>query len=209
MYRTCIVCTYCQLKDFVRTYFSQIHTIKMHIKFWQHLCNVYVCKDLKNLTPWRDSNPGSFVLEADVITTIPRRHCTTHLCSVHDIIFLGQYCDSCADFCKNNNCGHHTNPRSLQKKSWPKKGHTWSTSNQPKYTHRYNASVKKTEYTALFIIPKMCFVSYYENHASLPTNRWGTLVKYKCMDRAQAGWPDKFVKNWPKMYIAEPICCRN
>jgi hypothetical protein len=27
----------------------------------------------KNFTPWRDSNPGSSVLEVDTITTMPRR----------------------------------------------------------------------------------------------------------------------------------------
>jgi hypothetical protein len=30
-------------------------------------------KYLKNLAPWRDSNPGSFVLEANAMTTMPRR----------------------------------------------------------------------------------------------------------------------------------------
>jgi hypothetical protein len=32
-------------------------------------------KFLKNLTPWRDSNPGSSVLYADAMTTMPRRQC--------------------------------------------------------------------------------------------------------------------------------------
>jgi hypothetical protein len=32
-----------------------------------------VRKFLKNLTPWRDSNPGTSVLLADAITAMPRR----------------------------------------------------------------------------------------------------------------------------------------
>jgi hypothetical protein len=50
--------------------FSQIHAMTMHIKFWQQHCNVY---RQKNLITWRDSNPGSSVLEADAMTTMPRR----------------------------------------------------------------------------------------------------------------------------------------
>jgi hypothetical protein len=42
----------------------------MQIKFWQQLWNE---KRTKNLTPWRDSNPGSTVLEAEAMTTMPRR----------------------------------------------------------------------------------------------------------------------------------------
>jgi hypothetical protein len=42
----------------------------MHIKLWQQHWNVSIPK---YLTPWRDSNPGSCVLQADAMTTIPRR----------------------------------------------------------------------------------------------------------------------------------------
>jgi hypothetical protein len=50
------------------------HTTTMHIKFWQQHCNVL---RPKNLTPWRDSNPGSSVLEADAMTTMYIYHATT------------------------------------------------------------------------------------------------------------------------------------
>jgi hypothetical protein len=39
--------------------FSQVHTMTTHYKLWQQHCNVLVPK---NLTPRRDSNPGSSVL---------------------------------------------------------------------------------------------------------------------------------------------------
>jgi hypothetical protein len=54
---------------FSRILFSQIHTMKMQIKFLQQHCNAL---RPKNLTPWRDSNSGSS-LEADAMTTMPRR----------------------------------------------------------------------------------------------------------------------------------------
>jgi hypothetical protein len=50
--------------------FSQMHTMTRHIKFWQRHCAV---QRPKNLTPWRDSNPGSFALEADAMTSMSRR----------------------------------------------------------------------------------------------------------------------------------------
>jgi hypothetical protein len=53
-------------KYFSSVYFSQIHTMAMHIKFWQQHCNV---QRPKHLTPWRDSNQVSSVLEADAMTT--------------------------------------------------------------------------------------------------------------------------------------------
>jgi starvation-inducible outer membrane lipoprotein len=50
--------TFVSLKTFLilSIYFSQVHTMAMHIKLWHLHCNVQI---LKNLTPWRDSNPGS------------------------------------------------------------------------------------------------------------------------------------------------------
>jgi hypothetical protein len=44
---------------FLSSYVSQIHTMAMQIKLLQQNCNVLI---RKNLTPWRDSNPGSSVL---------------------------------------------------------------------------------------------------------------------------------------------------
>jgi hypothetical protein len=43
----------------------------MHVKFRQQHCNVLIPK---KLTPWRDSNPGYSVLEAEAMTTMQRRH---------------------------------------------------------------------------------------------------------------------------------------
>jgi hypothetical protein len=48
-----------------------MHTIAMLTMFLQQQCNV---KRPKNLTPGRDSNQGFSVLEADAMTTLPRRH---------------------------------------------------------------------------------------------------------------------------------------
>jgi hypothetical protein len=45
---------------------------------------------LKNITPWRESNPGSSVLQADAMTTIPRRHLLCNLLHknlLHNIFF--------------------------------------------------------------------------------------------------------------------------
>jgi hypothetical protein len=42
----------------------------MHIKIGKQHCNVL---KPKNLTPWLDSNLESSVLEADAMTTMPRR----------------------------------------------------------------------------------------------------------------------------------------
>jgi hypothetical protein len=50
-----------------RLCFSNIHS---DIKFWQKHCNV---KTPTNLTPWWDSSPGSYALEANAMTTMPRR----------------------------------------------------------------------------------------------------------------------------------------
>jgi hypothetical protein len=52
--------------------FSQkyIHTMIMHIKF---LTTSLLCIKTYNLTPWQDSNPVSSLLEADAMTTMPRR----------------------------------------------------------------------------------------------------------------------------------------
>jgi hypothetical protein len=58
-------------KFFLKRLFSQIHTITMQSEFSLQHCNVY--KDTKNLTPSRDSNPGSSVLGEDAMTTMPRR----------------------------------------------------------------------------------------------------------------------------------------
>jgi hypothetical protein len=41
----------------------------MHVKFDN---STAIYKYLKNLTPWRDSKPGSSVLWADAMTTMPR-----------------------------------------------------------------------------------------------------------------------------------------
>jgi hypothetical protein len=38
-----------------------------------HINNIHVTTAPKNLTPWRDSNPGSSVLEAGAMTTMPSR----------------------------------------------------------------------------------------------------------------------------------------
>jgi hypothetical protein len=46
----------CFNKYLFDVYFTQIHTMTMHIKFWRQPCNVL---RPKNLTPLRDSNPGS------------------------------------------------------------------------------------------------------------------------------------------------------
>jgi hypothetical protein len=45
--------------------------MNMPMKFLQQHCNVL---KPKNLTPWRDSNSGSSVLEADAMTAMLRRH---------------------------------------------------------------------------------------------------------------------------------------
>jgi hypothetical protein len=42
----------------------------MHLSFDN---STAMYQDLKNLTPWRESNPGSSVMEADAMTTMPRR----------------------------------------------------------------------------------------------------------------------------------------
>jgi hypothetical protein len=43
----------------------------MHFKFWQQLCNTF---KPKTSLPGGESNPGASVLEADLMTTLPRRH---------------------------------------------------------------------------------------------------------------------------------------
>jgi hypothetical protein len=62
--------TGCSAASTWKIYFSQKHTMTMHIKFWQQHSNV---SRPKNLTPWRDSNLGSSGLEADAMTTMSRR----------------------------------------------------------------------------------------------------------------------------------------
>jgi hypothetical protein len=51
--------------------FLLFNTQTMHIKsfYTQQHCYVF----LKNLIPWRDSNPGLLVPEADTMSTAPRR----------------------------------------------------------------------------------------------------------------------------------------
>jgi hypothetical protein len=53
--------------------FSQIHTMTMHI--WYMYMYIYICMcKPKTLSPGDDLNRGSPVLEADAMTTQPRRH---------------------------------------------------------------------------------------------------------------------------------------
>jgi hypothetical protein len=58
-----IFCTICVISPF--------KTQTMHIKSFYTQQHCYV--SLKNLIPWRDSNPGLLVPGADVMSTAPRR----------------------------------------------------------------------------------------------------------------------------------------
>jgi hypothetical protein len=71
----CTLALYYSTIFFGRIYFSQIQ-MTMHTKFWRQHCNV---KRPINPTPLWDSNPGSSVLEADSMTTMPRRRQATIL----------------------------------------------------------------------------------------------------------------------------------
>jgi hypothetical protein len=57
-YKTCIFLKYIYVRNDNASF-----------KFWQQHYNV---SRPKHLTPWRDSNPGSYVLEVDAMTTLPR-----------------------------------------------------------------------------------------------------------------------------------------
>jgi hypothetical protein len=51
-------------------FISYINIQAMHFKsITQNIMAVFP----KKLTPWRDLNPGHFILEADVMSTAPRR----------------------------------------------------------------------------------------------------------------------------------------
>jgi hypothetical protein len=46
------------VKTFFSIFISRTYTMIMHIKFRQQHCNIL---RPENLTPWRDSNPGSYL----------------------------------------------------------------------------------------------------------------------------------------------------
>jgi hypothetical protein len=66
-----------------KIYFLNNHLFFLKFTQWQCVLSydnsTAMYKFLKNLTPWRDSNPGSSVLKVDAMTTIPRHRGPTDI----------------------------------------------------------------------------------------------------------------------------------